>query len=91
METIFYLIAKCVRVALDLISLSMMVRAFMPLFVDVEENGLYMLTVAITEPFVAPVRFVMDKLGIAQNTPIDMGFMAAYIILFLIDLFLPAI
>ena len=91
METVFYIIAKCVRIALDLISISMMIRAFMPLLVDVEENGLYMMTLVITEPIVAPIRYFLGKLGIGTNTPIDMGFMATYLVLILIDLFLPAI
>ncbi len=91
METVFYILAKSVSVAIDVISLSMMVRAFLPLFADVEESSLYMLSVAITEPFVAPIRFVMERLGIGLNTPIDMGFLASYIILCILDLLLPAI
>lgn len=91
METVFYILAKSVRIALDLISISMMVRAFMPLLVDVEENGLYMMTLVITEPIVAPVRYIMGRFGIGTNTPIDMGFLATYLILIVIDLFLPII
>ena len=91
MEFILYLIAKCVRVFLDIMSLSMMIRVLLPLFADVENSPILMITVAITEPFIAPVRILLDKLGIGQNTPIDMGFMATYLILFILDLFLPAI
>ena len=91
MEFILYLIAKCVRVFLDIMSLSMMIRVLLPLFADVDNSPIFMITVAITEPFIAPVRILLDKLGIGQNTPIDMGFMATYLILFILDLFLPAI
>ena len=91
METIFYILAKCVRVLLDMISLSMIFRMLLPLFADVEENPLYMLTVAVTEPLIVPVRFLLDRFGIGTNTPIDLGFLATYFILFIIDLFLPII
>ena len=53
----------------------MMVRMLLPLFADVEENPLYMLTVAISEPLIVPVRFLLDKFGIGTNTPIDLGFL----------------
>lgn len=91
MEITLYLLAKSVRIFLDVISLAMMVRVILPLFADVESSPIFALTVAITEPIVIPVRILLQKLGIGQNTPIDMGFMATYLILFIIDLFLPAI
>lgn len=91
METIFYFLAKCVQILLDIVSLSMMVRAIMPIFADVEESGFYALTVAITEPFVAPVRFLFAKLNIGQDTPVDMAFFATFIILWVLGIFLPVI
>lgn len=91
METIFYFLAKCVQILLDIVSLSMMLRAIMPIFADVEESGFYALTVAITEPFVAPVRFLFAKLNIGQDTPVDMAFFATYIILWVLGIFLPVI
>jgi uncharacterized protein YggT (Ycf19 family) len=90
-ETIFYFLAKCVQILLDIVSLSMMLRAIMPIFADVEESGFYALTVAITEPFVAPVRFLFAKLNIGQDTPMDMAFFATYIILWVLGIFLPVI
>ena len=91
METIFYFLAKCVQILLDIVSLSMMVRAIMPIFADVEESGFYAITVAITEPFVAPVRFLFAKLNIGQDTPVDMAFFATFIILWVLGIFLPVI
>lgn len=91
METVFYILAKCVRCLLDVVSLAMMLRAIMPIFADVEDSGFYALTVAVTEPFVAPIRYIFDKFGIAQDTPMDMAFFASYLILWVLDLFLPSI
>lgn len=91
METVFYILAKCVRIILDVISLSMMIRMLLPIFADVEDNRLYMLSVAVTEPLIIPVRIVLDMLGIGENTPLDMGFLTTYFLLAIIDLFLPII
>jgi hypothetical protein len=56
-ETIFYILAKSVQVFLDFISLAMMIRWLLPIFADVEENQLFIVSVATTEPIIAPVRF----------------------------------
>lgn len=91
METVFYILAKCVRIILDVISLSMMIRMLLPIFADVEDNRLYMLSVTVTEPLIIPVRIVLDMLGIGENMPLDMGFLTTYFLLAIIDLFLPII
>ncbi len=91
MEIVLYILAMCVRIFLDVLSMAMMIRCLLPLFFDVEENRLFMLSVAITEPFIAPVRFILDKFGIGEDTPIDMGFMATWLVLILLDIFLPPI
>lgn len=90
-ETIFYILAKSVQVFLDFISLAMMIRWLLPIFADVEENKLFIVSVATTEPIIAPVRFLLDKFGIGQDTPFDIGFMATYMLIMLVDLFLPII
>ena len=45
----------------------------------------------ITEPFVMPVRAVMVHFNIGQDSPIDLAFTLTYIILTIVQLFLPAI
>jgi uncharacterized protein YggT (Ycf19 family) len=69
----------------------MMIRVILPILTDAENNPIFIFVVAITEPIIAPVRILMDKIGIGQNTPFDMGFMATYLIIFIISLFLPTV
>ena len=69
----------------------MMARALLPFFINPEDSRLYFFVTAITEPFVIPVRHLLYKFNIAQDSPIDISFMLAYILLFIIQLFLPAI
>ncbi len=89
-ETLFF-IAKFVSVLLEVVSFAMIIRALMPIFIDVDGNRFYALTALITEPFVAPVRFLLEKFNIGQSSPIDWGFFATYLIIWLIQLFLPSI
>ncbi len=90
MEVLFFA-AKFVQVALDAVSLCMILRMLMPLFIDAEGNRFFGILVLFTEFFVAPVRAVMIKLDIGQRSPIDWAFFATYLIIWLLELFLPPI
>ena len=69
----------------------MLVRMIIPLFTNPENNRLYILACCISEPFVAPVRFIMYKLNIGQNSPIDWSFFVTYMLIWVLELLLPAI
>ncbi len=87
----FEIFARTVSIVLELVSLSMMLRMLLPFFMDVEESRFYNLTYCISEPFVAPVRMIMVKMNIGQDSPIDWAFFATYIILWVLDMFLPVL
>ncbi len=91
METAFYIIAKTVQICLGLASFSMIMRMLLPIFVNPEESRLFAVACYISEPFVLPVRFVMAKFNIGQNTPIDIAFIVAYLIVWVLELLLPVI
>ena len=91
METVLIIFAKTVSVMLDAVYLAMLVRMILPFFVNPEENRIYALTVLITEPVILPVRFLMVKLNIGQNSPIDWSFFVTAILLSVLGSILPAI
>lgn len=91
MQTVLYIIAKTVYVLLDTVSIAMFVRMILSFFIREEPGRLYMLTCYITEPFIAPVRFLMAKLNIGQDSPIDWSFFATALIISIIQTFLPII
>lgn len=91
MITIIYIFAKFISIMISVVIYAMMGRAIMPIFIDVEGNRIYMFLTVITEPFILPVRYLLAKFNIGQNTPIDMSFMFTYLILILVQLFLPVI
>lgn len=91
METIFYILAKTVQLVLDLVSFAMVIRMLLPIFFDAEGNKLYIIACVISEPFIAPVRYVMVKLNIGQGSPFDWSFFVTYIILWVLSAILPVI
>ncbi len=91
METAFFFAAKLVSITLEVVSFAMIIRMLMPIFIDVEGNRFYGLCTIVTEPFIAPVRALLLKFDIGQNSPIDWGFFATYFIIWLLQTFLPTI
>ena len=71
---------------IDLLSLSMMIRAIMSWFVD-EGNRLYGFFISITEPIIIPIRRLLSKTPLG-GMPIDMSFLITFLLLELIGTFL---
>ena len=78
-----------VSITLDAVSFAMIARMILPLFVNAEESRVCLFLAYITEPFIAPVRFLLAKFNILQNTPFDFSFTIAYIIIVLLGAILP--
>ena len=91
MQEIFYIIAKTVSLVLDVVSFAMIIRMLLPFFTDPTESRAYAITCFVTEPFIAPVRAIMVRLNIGQDSPIDWAFSFTYIIIWLLGSLLPAI
>lgn len=83
--------AKTVQICLGLASFSMMARMLLPIFVNPMDSRLYAVACYVSEPFVLPVRFIMAKMNVGQNTPIDVAFIVAYLIVWALELILPVI
>ena len=88
---LLYLLAKLVEITLSLVSLTMIFRMLLPIFGISEDSKFYILCCFISEPFVVPFRFILAKLNIGQNTPLDISFMLAYLVIALVRMFLPVI
>ena len=91
MEAVFHFFAIFSSVLLDAVSLAMIARMITSLIFHNEGGKFATFLVCVTEPFIIPVRFILAKMNILQNSPIDWSFTIAYLILMLVRLFLPAI
>lgn len=90
MENFFYIFAQVVSLGLSALSLAMFLRVILQFFVA-EDNKFLIFCYAVTEPFIIPIRVIMEKMNVGQNSPIDIPFFVAYIILTLLQMFLPMI
>ncbi len=90
MEYVFYIVAKIISIGLSVLSLAMFLRVILQFFAS-EDNKFVLFCYAITEPFIIPIRTIMDKMNIGQNSPIDIPFFVAYIILTILQMILPVV
>ena len=91
MEAVFQFFAIFISVLLDAVSLAMLARMIMSLIFHDESGKFSMFLICVTEPFIIPVRFILAKMNVLQNSPIDWSFTIAYLVLMLVRLFLPVI
>ena len=90
-EAIFHFIAVFIAATLDFVSLAMIIRMIFSLFMPGEDNRFSIFLACITEPFITPVRFLMVKFNILQNSPIDWSFTVSYLIIVLLRYALPVL
>lgn len=89
METLFLIIGRTLSVWLGAVSYAMLARMLLPLFVNPEESRIYRVTYAISEPAILPVRAVMAKMDVGQNSLFDIPFTVTYFIILIVRMFLP--
>ncbi len=88
MELFAVIFSRTVLILLGLVQTAMFFRAILSWFMP-EENGLTYFLALLTEPFIAPVRFVLSRFRFAQELPFDISFMVTFLLLFLIETILP--
>ena len=90
MEYVFYIVAKVVSVGISALSLAMFLRVILQFFVA-DDNKFIIFCYAVTEPFIIPIRVIMEKLNVGQNSPIDIPFFVAYIFITILQMLLPIV
>ncbi len=91
MQTLLLLFSKCISLLLSMVSLCMLVRMVLSFFPSMAEGRLGAFVAIVTEPFIIPVRAILYRLRIGQDSPIDWAFSLTYILIYIVQLFLPAI
>ncbi len=71
------------------IELCMLIRAILSWFPISDDNPILNFVYMVTEPVVAPVRRLFERLNWFQNLPIDISFLVAYLLLTLVSSLLP--
>ena len=83
------IIAGIVSVILDAVSLCMILRMVISIFMQDESGKIGAFLALVTEPFIIPIRFILAKLNILQDTPIDWSFTISYLVIIMIRFMLP--
>lgn len=91
MTTILFIFAKCISLLLSLVSFCMLVRMILSFFPSFAESRIAVFVTLVTEPFIIPVRTLMYRFGIGQDSPIDWAFSLTYILIYIVQLFLPMV
>lgn len=86
---VLYVLARTGQVLLGLIYSAMFLRAILSWFIRDEENVLMGLLAFITEPAIIPVRGILMRFRFAQECPIDLSFMATFMLVFFLQQLLP--
>ena len=87
-----YLLAQSLDFIIGALTLLMFARSILSLFMfDIEENRIMNFIYAVTDAICAPVRFVCDRMGWFQDTPIDVPHLITFILLVFIRFLIPEV
>ena len=83
--------SRLIALTIDVALFAMLIRVILSFFSDAEESRLGIFLALITEPFIAPVRFLMIKFNLLQDSPIDWSFTLTYMIMAFMRVMLPSL
>ncbi|MBQ8341212.1 MAG: YggT family protein [Clostridia bacterium] len=75
------IVAVTAEALLFVLEICMLIRAILSWLPIKDDNLILLFVTMVTEPLVAPIRALFEKLGWFQNIPIDASFFAAYLLL----------
>lgn len=85
MKEFAYVIIRLAISMIGILQLAMFVRAMLSWIPGADENKFGDFLYALTEPFIMPVRALLDKIPFFQGFPIDMSFFFTFILLSLLS------
>lgn len=81
MDLFISIMATSVEALLFTLEICMLIRAVLSWLPIKDDNVFLLFVMMVTEPIVAPVRALFEKMGWFQNIPIDVSFFVAYLLL----------
>ena len=81
MNEISYVVIRLAVTLISVLQLAMFVRAILSWIPGADENKLGDFLYAVTEPFIVPVRAILDRIPLFQGFPMDMSFFFTFILL----------
>ena len=81
MDLFLTLLIGTASALVTVIELCFLVRAVLSWLPIADDNVILAFVMMVTEPIVAPIRMLFEKLRWFQNMPIDISFLVAYFVL----------
>ncbi len=91
MELFLVLTVNFVDLVLSAVLFAMLIRAVLSFLMMGEESKLAMLVYVFTEPFVMPVRGILERFGWFQGSPLDVSFFLTTVLLAMLQTLLGSI
>ncbi len=91
MELFLVLTVNFVDLVLSVLMIAMFIRAILSFLMMGEDSKLGMLMYIITEPFIMPIRILLEKINLFQGTPLDVSFFLTTLIIAIVQTVLSAI
>lgn len=91
METLAIILSRTVLLALGAVQLAMLLRMILSLLGIDEEGGLGAFLLILTEPVILPMRILLSRVRALDGLPIDLSFMATYLLISFLSYSLPII
>jgi len=76
-----YIIISILLIIINAVQLAMFIRAILSWFRTGSDSKFIQLLYFITEPFIKPIRKLLNKINLFQRLPIDISFLVTYILL----------
>ena len=90
MQTLLYIFAATVSIALWVIYIAMFIQAILSWFLA-EDHILMVILNCVTSPVVTPIRALLMRIPALQRLPIDISFLVAFLVIVLLMNALPPV
>ncbi len=91
MEALIHFFVALVSIALDALQMLMIIRAVLSWLPFDDSSPIVNFVTVLTEPFIIPVRQLLERFRFFSNLPIDLSFFVAYLLLIFVRVLLPAV
>lgn len=91
MELFLVLAVNLVDLILSAVLFAMLIRAVLNLFMMGEESKFAMMLYMFTEPFILPVRRILERFNLFQGSPLDVSFFLTTVLIAMLQTLLAAI
>lgn len=88
MNEISYVVVNVAVILIWVLQAAMFLRAIMSWIPGLDENKFGDFLYAVTEPFIVPIRAILDRIPLFQGFPLDMSFLFTYLLLSLLSMLL---